>query len=108
MSGFELPQRAIRQQFASAVHLIVQAARLTGGPRKIINITEVQGMEGDVVTMQDLFKFEQLGVSASGKAYGNLVSTGVRPGFLERLKSHGCHVDPDWFRPRILVEDPGE
>jgi pilus assembly protein CpaF len=108
MSGFELPARAIRQQFASAVHLIVQASRLTGGPRKIINITEVQGMEGEVVTMQDLFKFEQAGISSAGKAYGALVSTGVRPGFLERLKSHGCEVDPDWFRPRVLVEDPGD
>lgn len=108
MSGFDLPARAIRQQFASAVHLIVQASRLTGGPRKITNITEVQGMEGDVVTMQDLFKFEQLGVSHSGKAYGNLMATGVRPGFLERLKAHGADIDADWFTPRVLVQDSGD
>lgn len=105
MAGFELPTRAIRQQFASAVNLIVQAARLTGGPRKIISVTEVQGMEGDVVTMQDIFKFEQDGVNAAGKAYGRIVSTGVRPGFLERLKAAGAVIDPDWFIARDLVTD---
>ncbi len=105
MSGFELPTRAIRQQFASAVNLIVRAARLTGGPRKICSVTEVQGMEGDVVTMQDLFRFEQDGVNAAGKAFGRLVSTGVRPGFLERLQSSGSVIDPDWFVARDLVID---
>ncbi len=107
MAGFDLPTRAIRQQFASAVHLIVQAARLTGGPRKIIAITEVQGMEGDVVTMQDIFKFEQDGVSANGKAYGRLVATGVRPGFYDRLRSSGAVIDTDWFVARDLVVDEG-
>ncbi len=107
MAGFDLPTRAIRQQFASAVHLIVQAARLTGGPRKIIAITEVQGMEGDVVTMQDIFKFEQDGVSSNGKAYGRLISTGVRPGFVERLKSAGALIDNDWFAARDLIVDEG-
>jgi pilus assembly protein CpaF len=105
MSGFELPTRAIRQQFASAVDLIVQAARLTGGPRKIISVTEVQGMEGDVVTMQDIFKFEQDGVSATGRAYGRIVSTGVRPGFLERLRAAGAVIDHDWFVARDMVFD---
>ena len=105
MSGFELPVKAIRQQFASAINLIVQAARLTGGPRKITNITEVQGMEGEVITMQDIFKYEQDGVNAEGRSYGRIVSTGVRPGFVDRLKSSGCYVDPDWFIPRDLVVD---
>ena len=105
MAGFELPSRAIRQQFASAVNVIVQAARLTGGPRKIVSVTEVQGMEGDVVTMQDIFKFEQDGVGPTGKAYGRIVSTGVRPGFLDRIRSAGAVVDNDWFNPRDLVVD---
>jgi len=105
MSGFELPTRAIRQQFASAINVIVQAARLTGGPRKIVSITEVQGMEGDVVTMQDIFKYEQDGVGADGKAYGRIVSTGVRPQFVDRLKASGAAVDPSWFDPRDLVTD---
>jgi pilus assembly protein CpaF len=105
MAGFDLPTRAIRQQFASAVHLIVQAARLTGGPRKIISITEVQGMEGDVVTMQDIFRFEQDGVNTHGKAHGRIVSTGVRPGFIDRIKAAGAIVDPSWFVARDLVCD---
>jgi pilus assembly protein CpaF len=105
MAGFELPGRAIRQQFASALNVIVQAARLTGGPRKIISITEIQGMEGDVVTMQDIFKFEQEGVNAEGKAVGRIVATGVRPQFIERLKAAGAAVDPSWFEPRDLVVD---
>jgi pilus assembly protein CpaF len=105
MSGFELPAKAIRQQFASAINLIVMAARLTGGPRKIINVTEVQGMEGDVITMQDIFKFEQDGVDEQGKAYGRIVSTGVRPQFMDRLASSGCKVDTSMFNPQDLVND---
>ncbi len=105
MSGFDLPTKAIRQQFAGAINLIVMAARLTGGPRKIINITEVQGMEGEVITMQDIFKFEQDGVTAEGRAHGRLVSTGVRPGFLDRLKSSGCTIDTEVFKPRDLMSD---
>ncbi len=105
MSGFELPQKAIRQQFASAVSLIVQAARLTGGRRKIISVTEVQGMEGEVVVMQDIFRFEQDGVDADGRAYGRIVCTGVRPLFMERLLAHGAKVNPRMFEARDLVSD---
>jgi len=105
MAGFELPSRAIRQQFASAINLIVQAARLTGGPRKIVSITEVQGMEGDVVTMQDIFRFEQDGVNTAGQAHGRIVSTGVRPGFVDRLRAAGAEVNPEWFVPRVLIAD---
>jgi len=105
MAGFELPLRAIRQQFASAIHLLVQAQRLTGGPRKIVSVTEVQGMEGDTITMQDIFKYEQLGIAPSGQAHGQIVATGLRPGFLERLKAGGCDVNPDMFERRVLVRD---
>ncbi|MBW7905191.1 MAG: CpaF family protein [Phycisphaerae bacterium] len=105
MSGFELPQKAIRQQFASAVTLLVQAARLTGGRRKIISITEVQGMEGDVVVMQDLFRFEQDGVDSQGRAFGRIVATGVRPLFMDRLIAHGANISPSMFQPRDLVTD---
>jgi len=105
MSGFELPVRAIRQQFASAIDLIVQAQRLTGGPRKIVSITEVSGMEGDVVTMQDIFAFEQLGIDSNGKAYGQIVATGIRPGFMDRLKQAGCNIDPGMFERQVLLRD---
>jgi len=105
MSGFELPVRAIRQQFASAIDLIVQAQRLTGGPRKIVNVTEVSGMEGDVVTMQDIFAFEQLGIDGDGRAYGQIVATGIRPSFMDRLKASGCSIDPSLFDRQILLVD---
>ncbi len=105
MAGFELPVRAIRQQFASAIHLIVQAQRLTGGLRKITTITEVQGMEGDIITMQDIFKFETLGTTHDGKIHGQLVATGLRPGFLDRLKSHGADIDMGMFERRVLCRD---
>jgi len=108
MAGFELPLRAIRQQFASAIHLLVQAQRLTGGPRKVISITEVTGMEGDIVTMQDIFAFEQHGLSPKGKAYGQFVATGIRPSFLDRLKAAGCEVDPALFTSKVLMTDDGD
>ncbi|MBI4717131.1 MAG: CpaF family protein [Planctomycetes bacterium] len=108
MAGFDLPVRAIRQQFASAINVIINAQRLTGGPRKIISVTEVTGMEGDIVTMQDIFAFEQLGVNGQGKAFGQFVATGIRPSFLERLKSSGCEVDPGLFQRKVLVTDDSE
>ncbi len=105
MAGFDLPTRAIRQQFASAINVIIQAQRLTGGARKVTTITEVQGMEGDVITMQDIFKFEPLGATSEGKVYGQFVATGLRPGFLERLKAHGALVDPSMFEQKVLSVD---
>jgi pilus assembly protein CpaF len=108
MAGFELPIKAIRQQFASAINIIVQAQRLTGGARKLISITEVTGMEGEIITMQDIFAFEQLGVSRSGRAMGQFVSTGIRPACLERLKASGCEVDPALFQRRVLLKEEPE
>jgi len=108
MAGFDLPVRAIRNQFASAVHLLINANRLTGGPRKIMSIAEVQGMEGEAVTIQEIFKFEQLGIDSQGKAYGQFIATGLRPSFLDRLKYSGVNVDPAMFERRVLVKDqPG-
>jgi len=106
MSGFELPVRAIRNQFASAVDLICQASRLTGGPRKMISITEVLGMEGEVVTMQEIATFEQQGIGDDGKAFGQFVMTGVRPSFLDRLKSHVADVDSLNFDRRVMQTGP--
>ncbi len=105
MSGFDLPVRAIRQQFASAIDLIVQAQRLTGGARKITSVTEVSGMEGDVVTMQDIFKFEQVGIDGAGRAFGQIVASGIRPTFLDRLKHSGCEINPNLFERQVLLHD---
>ena len=108
MAGFELPVRAIRQQFASAIQLIVQAQRLSGGPRKITGVTEITGMEGEVVTMQDIFQFQQLGIDSVGKAYGQIVATGIRPTFLDRLKHSGCAISPSLFERQVLMSDKEE
>ena len=105
MAGFELPVKAIRTQFATAINLVLQASRLTGGPRKIVTVTEVTGMEGDVITMQDIFKFEQMGVNGKGRAYGRFISTGLRPSFLERLQTAGCEIDTSLFEGRVLAVD---
>src|SRR4051794_13266195 len=96
MAGVELPLRAVREQIASAVDLIVHQDRLKDGTRKITNITEVQGMEGDVIVLQDVFLFEQTGI-LEGKVQGRLKPTGVRPRFAEKFEAHGIHLPPRLF-----------
>ncbi|HEX7067711.1 MAG TPA: CpaF family protein [Candidatus Limnocylindria bacterium] len=96
MAGMDLPLRAIREQISSAVDLIVHQNRLKDGTRKIVNITEVQGMEGDVIVMQDVFVFEQTGVN-EGKIQGRLKPTGIRPQFVERFEVAGIHLPPNIF-----------
>jgi pilus assembly protein CpaF len=96
MAGMDLPLRAIREQIASAVDLIVHQNRLKDGSRKIVNITEVQGMEGDVIVMQDIFVFEQTGV-VEGKIEGKLRPTGIRPKFVEKFEASGIHLPPNVF-----------
>jgi pilus assembly protein CpaF len=92
MAGLDLPVKAIREQIAGAIDLIIQQSRLKDGSRKITNITEVQGMEGDIIVLQDIFLFEQHGLDADGKLIGKLVPSGVRPKFYERLESSGIHI----------------
>src|SRR5882757_9151662 len=89
MSGMELPMKAMRQQISSAVDLIVQVSRLQGGPRKVTTITEVMGMEQDMIIMQEVFRYRQLGIDQNGRAYGQFEATGVRPSFVSRLESKG-------------------
>ena len=96
MAGMDLPLKAIREQIASAVDLIVHQNRLKDGQRKITNITEVQGMEGDVIVMQDIFVFEQTGV-IDGKIEGRLRPTGIRPKFVEKFEVAGIHLPPNTF-----------
>jgi len=105
MAGLELPIRALRQQFAAAVDLIIQASRLQGGPRKVTSVTEVVGMEGDTIIMQEIFAFRQLGVDANGRAFGEFTATGIRPTFMERLEYAGCALPSELFRQRVLLKD---
>ena len=104
MAGLELPIRALRAQFASAVDLIVQASRLQGGPRKVTSISEVIGMEGDTIIMQELFAFRQIGIDANGRAHGEFIATGIRPSFMERLEQAGCRLPFDIFTHRVLLK----
>ena len=98
MAGVDLPVRAIREQVCSAVDLIVQQARLKDGSRRIVAISEVIGMEGDVVTMQDLFLYDYgMGLDSSGRYQGHLKSTGLRPRVLDTLADRGVSVDPTLF-----------
>lgn len=96
MAGMDLPLRAIREQVASAVDLIVHQERMKDGSRKVVNITEVQGMEGDVIVMSDIFVFEQTGLEA-GKVIGRLRPTGIRPKFIERIEAANIHLPPNIF-----------
>jgi pilus assembly protein CpaF len=97
MAGMDLPVRAIREQIASAINLVVQQARLKDGSRKIVNITEVQGMEGDVVVLQDVFLFEQTGLDERGKIIGQLRPTGIRPKFVELFEAQNIYLPPNVF-----------
>ena len=94
-----LPHQAARQQIASAITVIVQALRLTDGKRKITSIQEITGMEGDVVTMQEIFAFTQTGIGANGEVQGYFHATGVRPKFADRLKGFGIALPDSIFAP---------
>jgi pilus assembly protein CpaF len=98
MAGYDLPLRAIRQQISSALDLVIQLERLHDGSRKVIAITEVQRMESDVITLQDLYRFRMEPVASEAKAVGELVSSGLRPGFLEKFQRRGVKL------PRLLSE----
>jgi pilus assembly protein CpaF len=101
MAGFDLPVRAIREQMASALHLIVQIARMPDGSRRITAITEVAGLEGDVVTLQDVFTLVDQRMTADGKVEGDLRATGIRPRFADKFAAHG--VSDAWLAPPSLA-----
>jgi pilus assembly protein CpaF len=97
MAGFDLPVRAIREQIANAVDIIVQQTRLKDGTRKVTHITEVQGMEGDTIVLQDLFLFKEMGLTPDGEIGGRFISTGIRPKFAEKLELNGYSLPAMWF-----------
>jgi len=102
MAGFDLPIWIIRRQIASAIHIVVQVARLPGGARKVVKISEITGMEGEVTSMQDLFTYKQTGVDDDGVAQGYFCTTGIRPKCLERLMVAGAPVPVELFERRTL------
>jgi pilus assembly protein CpaF len=103
MGAANLPERAMRQQISSAIHLIVQQTRLSDGARKVTSVTEITGMEGDIITTQEIFVFDKLGVSADGKVLGRFRATGVRPKCAERLKAAGINLTQQMFEGVVEV-----
>jgi len=102
-ANLNIPERAIRHQIASAVHAIVQVARLSDGSRKIVTVSEVTGMEGDMIALSDIFVFDRSGIDESGKVRGVFHSTGHPPHFAERLATAGCRLSPALFESRMEV-----
>jgi pilus assembly protein CpaF len=104
MAGMNLPERALREQMASALNVIIQLARLSDGSRKLVEIAEVTGMEGTVITTQTIFKFEQRGIDREGKVIGEFVASGVVPSFQSRLERYGCKIPNVYFLPVPVAE----
>jgi pilus assembly protein CpaF len=103
MSDVSLPQKAMRQQISSAINIVVQQARLGDGTRKITSVSEITGMEGDVITMQEIFRFDRLGIDEQGKVRGRFLATGVRPQCCDKLQAEGIPVDPAMFEGSVEV-----
>jgi pilus assembly protein CpaF len=102
MAGLDLPEKAMRQQIASALDIVIQLARFSDGTRRIVSLSEVIGMEGEVVTMQEIFTFERLGIDELGRVLGHFSATGIRPYFSDRLRVRGIQLPMDLFEPQVL------
>jgi pilus assembly protein CpaF len=104
MAGFDLPSRALRYYISSALDVIVQLSRLSDGARKVMSVQEVNGMEGDVVTMQEIFKYEQTGVDQNGKVKGRFRATGIRPKFAEKFQAMDIPIPHELFDASKVYE----
>jgi pilus assembly protein CpaF len=104
MSGIDIPARSARSQIASAINVVMQVGRLSDGRRKLLSLSELTGMEGEVVTMQEIFRFRQTGLSPEGQVLGKFEATGIRPKFIEQVMSHGVSLSSDLFRPDARLE----
>jgi pilus assembly protein CpaF len=103
MANLNIPERAVRHQIASAVHAVVQIARLSDGTRKVITVSEITGMDGDLIAMQDIFEFERQSVDENGKVRGIFRATGTRPQFADRLATAGARLRPALFEAKVEV-----
>ncbi|MEQ7872907.1 CpaF family protein [Sphingomonas sp. ASV193] len=104
MSGIDIPPRSARGQVASALNVVVQISRLSDGRRKLMSLSEITGMEGDVISMQEIFRYRQSGLSADGQVQGKFEATGIRPRFLDALLAHGIDIDAELFRPDVRID----
>jgi pilus assembly protein CpaF len=103
MANLNIPERAVRHQIASAVHAVIQIARLSDGTRKVITVSEITGMDEDSIGMQDIFSFDRTGTDESGKVRGVFHATGVRPQFADRLATSGARLRPALFESKTEV-----
>jgi len=99
MAGLLLDARSVRQQIGSALSVVIQVSRLSDGQRKLVSLQEITGTEGDVISMQEIFRFEQSGLDANGKVLGQFVTTGIRPRFAQRLRTRGIGLSDKLFEP---------
>jgi pilus assembly protein CpaF len=104
MANLDLPERAMRQQIASAINVVIQVSRLSDGSRKVMQLSEIVGMEGDIITMQDIFLYEREGMGANDKVLGHFRATGIRPRFSDRLKAYGIDLSALLFSNAAVSE----
>jgi pilus assembly protein CpaF len=103
MANLNLPEKAVRQQIASAVNIIVQVSRMSDGSRRVTHLSEITGMDQDIVSMQDIYRFEKRGVGINGRVLGRFYSTGVTPRFVEKIVASGIAVSPNLFDMAVEV-----
>jgi pilus assembly protein CpaF len=104
MSGIDIPARSARSQIASAINVVIQLGRLSDGRRKVLSVSELTGMEGEVLTMQEIFRFRQTGRAGDGQVLGKFEATGIRPKFIEQVMAHGVSLSADLFRPDAKLD----
>jgi pilus assembly protein CpaF len=99
MTSIDLPMRSMRQQIASAINVVIQLSRMSDGTRRLVSMQEITGMEGEVISMQEIFRYEQMGLDDDGKVIGEFRATGIRPKFAGHLETRGIHLPSDMFAP---------
>jgi pilus assembly protein CpaF len=104
MAGMQMPPKTARAQIGSAISVVIQVARLSDGQRKVLSIYEITGMEGEVVTMQEIYAFRQTGIAPDGRVLGHFCATGIRPKFIDRLRTYGLTLPDDMFDPSRVYE----
>jgi pilus assembly protein CpaF len=104
MSGIDIPARSARGQISTAIHVIIQVTRLSDGRRKLTSLSEITGIEGDVISMQEIFRYRQTGVDSEGQVQGRFEATGIRPRLIEQMTAHGLTLSPDLFQPDTRFE----
>jgi pilus assembly protein CpaF len=103
MAGLDMPIRSMRAQIASAIHVVLQLERMSDGRRRLISLQEITGMEGDIITMQEIFRFNRRGTEADGRIVGEFRATGIRPKFMPELERRGIHTSAELFNPDTIL-----